>query len=89
MDRHSLRLEARGRVGIFKGVVQAGTNISWPDEFVRDYAMIAERVTFIVLGLACRQASEDQLADTAAPYHGFAIHRPGAESRKAARAICS
>src|SRR5258708_63385 len=64
-----------------QGSCSAGTNILWPDEScprLRDDSRA--RHVPSVSGLACRQASEDQLADTAAPIPRIAIHRPGAES---------
>ncbi len=64
-----------------RGSCSAGTNILWSDAFcprLRDDSPAGHAPS--VLGLACRQASEDQLADTAAPIPRIAIHRPGAES---------
>src|SRR5260370_675031 len=64
-----------------RGSCSAGTSILWPDAFcprLRDDSPAGHAPS--VLGLACRQASEDQLADTAAPIPRIAIHRLGAES---------
>src|SRR6267143_6913565 len=64
-----------------RGSCSGGTNILRPDAFcprLRDDSPAGHVPS--VLGLACRQASEDQLADTAAPIPRIAIHRPGAES---------
>src|ERR1700694_4388390 len=64
-----------------QGSRSAGTNILWPDEScprLRDDSPAGHVPS--VLGLACRQASEDQLADTAAPIPRTPIPRPGAKS---------
>src|ERR1700682_1739553 len=64
-----------------RGSCSARTNILWPDAFcprLRDDSQAGHVPS--VLGLACRQASEDQLPDTAAPIPRIAIRRTGAES---------
>src|ERR1700687_509463 len=64
-----------------RGSCSACTSILWPDAFcprLRDDSPAGHVPS--VLGLACRQASEDQLADTAAPLPRIDITRPGSET---------
>src|SRR5258708_16612511 len=64
-----------------QGSCSAGTNILWPDEScprLRDDSRA--RHVPSVLGLARRQASEDQLADTAPPIPPIPIRPPPAPS---------